>query len=197
MCCAYRLWGRGLKDWDRVPCSSGDQREGPSVQSLYYCSVTISNLKIYLTISNHILLCTYVAKRKLKRWLRGLKRQTGLDKARGVSWKPRDNGRAAILFVYLLRSSPKGVKHEWKLNRSWGQDYRGRSSDPYGQRTKRDQGERRLLRDSHLAFPQPKGPKWWEEPDNSTSYVMIQLLPASAWAGASRDGASLNSYTLQ
>lgn len=120
---------------------------------------TISNLKIFLRISNSIPLLKHVTKREMKRWLGGLNRQIGLDTAQGVSWKLRYDGKEAILFVYLLRSPPKDVKCEWKLNRSWAQDYRGLSSDLYGLRTKRDQEERRLFRDTHLGFPPREGPK--------------------------------------
>ena len=60
----------------------------------------------------------------------------------------------------------QGIKWKWKLNRSWGQHYRGLSSDLYGMGTKRNQGDR-LLRDRHLGPSQIMAPIWSEGPDKS------------------------------
>lgn len=106
-----------------------------------------------------------MAKWELKKRLRGLSRQRGLDTAPWSLMEPQIQQNGSH-FVCLLRSSPKGIKWKWKLNRFWGQHYRGLSSDLYGMGTKRNQGDR-LLRDRHLGPSQTMAPIWSEGPDKS------------------------------
>lgn len=73
---------------------------------------------------------THMWPRQLQ-WLKGLKRQRWPDSASWLSWSPRCNGRAAILFWHPLSNFPKNTKCEWKWNSSWGQVYRELSPHLY------------------------------------------------------------------
>lgn len=94
--------------------------------------------------------------------LRSLNWYRGPDTALGRFTEPQIQWKDSHSVCLSLVTIPQGPTCECKLNRSWGQDYAGLFSDLYGLRTKRDQGERGLSRDSH-----PSPSQWPRGPDDS------------------------------
>lgn len=138
-----------------TPMHQGDQREDFNVNSSCYLWVTTS------IDSPHSSLHSYDKKRR-EEMSRGPELVQRARHSPGRFTEPQIQWKGSHSVCLSLVTIPQGPKCEWKLNRSWGQDYPGLFSDLYRLRTKRDQGEKDITRDSH-----PSPSQWPGGPDDS------------------------------